>query len=315
MTGAQSLARLVAAGDGLAISGVFVGDVTAAGIDDRDVVVSDDGGRTQQTMRCTSGYPVRTVGDTVLAVKVGSWQVLGKVGAHPADVLSASQVQAMINASLGQLAVPPTVAVTWGQGAPGGSGWRAGTTVYARDDGSGNRSIYLDVATGSGGSTKPPPPATVPKPVIVPAVWQGGWRGSQQDRAPHQGNSGRWTGNYTDWVGAWGYDSRLASALATGTVVKVEIRLSRTTGGVYAGVSPQLATHTRTGIAKPDLANGFVPGLSLPVGGAGWAELSGTARGALGSGAAKGIACYGSGTGQYMVFDPSGSGDLKVTYG
>lgn len=309
---AQRLARIGRTDSPVVMSGAVVAQVLAAGDDDRDVVASADGGNTVQTMRCTSGYPTRTVGDLVLAVLVGArWHVLGKLGAHPAGQVTADDVDDAISAALGRLDIPPTIKVTWGQGAPSGDGWRQGTAVYARDDGDGDRSIYLDVSTGSGGSTKPTPPAKPPAPVTIHPNSMAGWRGSYQDPHPKQGDASPW-GRSGQWVSGFFYGSQIWDACHGKTVTKVEVWMARQSGGIYGGVTLRMGLHNRLTLGKPAIHSRW-DGPSLPVGGAGWVTLPAAVRDELVAGG-RGIGVGGIDTAGYAVFSTS-SGDVRITFG
>lgn len=282
--------------------------------DARDVVVTTDGGETTQVMRCTSGYTTRAEGDVVLAHQYrGGWLVVGKIGAPPIPEppppptpLTKAEVQAMINASL-----PPEVNVAWSAGAPSGTGWDQAVATYLRDDGAGARSLHFDIVAAVAPSPKPPPPPAPPAAAPGPATRspdsEGGWRGSQAYDEPMAGDASPYSDG-GDRIGGWFYGTDIAAACAGKTVAKMVVTITRqdSNHGRNAKVPVRLATHTKTSKGKPTLSNKWSTGTSLARGGSASITLPANVRDALASGSAKGLACWGNGTSDYIRYVRSG---------
>lgn len=274
--------------------------VIGVGEDGKSVVVTDEA--TETTMPCLDGYGLRTPGDMVLAVQLagGAWVVLGRLGAEATSLAALQETVASI----------PAVNVTWGDGPPSGSGWKSGSTVYARDDGDGDRTLYINL----GAADPDPPPVTKPpkkRTATVSASDQGGWRESSS-QSDDEVKAGAWTGS--DWYGAWFFGTDIEDAVAGRSVSKMTLTIARKddTSGWNRGVPIHLGLHNRTTRGRPTITNKWNPGIKLSRGEADTITLPATQRDRLASGSSRGIAIYGSGRNDYAAF--SARAVIRITF-
>lgn len=251
--------------------------VSSLGADPRSVVCSD--GVTDRSIPCLASYSDRTVGDQVLAAQLagGSWIVFDKIGADDSSLSD----------------------ITYGNGDPAGGGWRSSNAVWIRDEGQGRRSLYID--TGN----------AIPFPATVPTTYAAGYRvdGTGQSENPRAGAISATSG---DWFGAWFY-ADLVPAVGAGLVNSMTVQISRTDNGVVSAVPLFLGLHTATPGTVPTITSQWTPGVSLARNGTAVIPIPAAQRALLGSGAAAGVAAYGSGPQFYAEFEPSAP--IVITYG
>jgi hypothetical protein len=288
---------------------VSVLTVVDLGDDPGYVVVSDGSEDGEQPMACSSGYPYRAVGDSVLAVQLAgsAWQILGSMGATSlgSTPLTADSVAAMI-------AAVPDVTLTWGTGAPPGSGWTgAATSVFGRDDGNGDRSVYLQLASSSGApSAKPGKTAST---TIYPDD-HGSWRHGL-DQQNDDVKVGDWPGGpNADWYGGWFYGTALADACAGKTGITMQIRIARrnSNNGYNRGIRTHLAVHNKQTRSKPSLTDDW-DGPKLSRGGSAWVSIPASQVADLAAGTKRGVGATGEGYSQHLVYATS-CGQIKISY-
>lgn len=272
---------------------------------------------------CSSGYPIRAIGDSVLVLQVqaGNWIVLAKaVDAEPpvwatVDALETAVEDLNEDLKDGLEAVEgDTKVIGWGTGNAGPE-WTEASSVWFRDVGDGKREIYFQTPAPPTSSTKPPPvpPKTAPKSVVLQPTDEGAWRdGGQTDTTPWQGD---WTGR-GDWRGGWFYGGAIADACAGRSVKWMMLRISRSTKantGWNSGVPVRLGLHDRETKGKPTMAEGPRTPFKLEPGQVRDYTLPAAWRDLLASGDMKGFVVDGNGRGDYLKFGGA-SGRLAIAF-
>lgn len=164
------------------------------------------------------------------------------------------------------------------------------------------------------GTTTPPTGTTTS---TWSATWAGAWRTVFNDwRDDNVIKQGQYAG-FGNHRGLWGFDDADIRATLSGrTIERVRIRVTRDTGGVYAGQTPEWWTHNYANeptSGMPALANGGVDAGSLSIGQTAWVTLPNSFGNAMRDNTAKGIAVYTSTSSPYMVFAPTATLEVKHT--
>ncbi|MER7967792.1 hypothetical protein ABTX35_02045 [Streptomyces sp. NPDC096080] len=301
----KDLAGAQASAGGLQTVSAKVFDVGADG-----TVNLTMGGADFYGVACTDAYTNRAAGD-VVAVRRGAVPVvLWRLGEDPADA-SAATVRAIAEDAASDLQVVRSV--TWGTGAPAGTGWQAGTTVHARKNPlNGKVELYVQLATSSDPSP-PDPSVRPPSAVTVTATASGSWRNGSPDDYAASPVQGDWTGGGAR-RGAWFYGAKIAAACAGKTVKAMTVSFTRKTGSGVNGKRPlHLYLHGYQTPPSGQLTLGSGPEelLSLSVGAKGSAALPAAWRTALASGSARGLAIYTTGSADYMAVT---GGTLTISF-
>lgn len=192
-------------------------------------------------------------------------------------------------------------AMTWGTGAPAGSGWMQATMLYVRKAADGKAELYAQVGTAPADQPETPTGA-VPRPVTISPTSSGAWRGGRRDQSRDNPYQGDWTGG-GNLRGGWFYGTSIAAACAGKTVAKMTVTVTRQRG---AGVNSKrpvrcyLHGHTSPPSGQLDLDDGPESLLSLSVGATGTAALPASWRTKLAAGTARGLAIYADGASDYM---------------
>lgn len=315
-----------------------VADLTEAGKVNlslgEDVILAD--------VPCSSSYNNRAVGDVVIVINAQSGKVvIGALNKPEAiyvtrDVLD--QLEDDITDKVDETRTYATSVRTYAQtlntkinnvdagvptilfGTSAPAGFLQADTVWFKDQGSGHVDIALVRAVDPGTPTpKPPPPdddppdapATTPKPVTLSPAWRGSWRtNGQTDDAVWQGD---WTGR-GNWLGGWGFESRISNASKGHNVASMTFKISRTNDGSgwNRGVTANLHLFTRSSKGKPTPTGSEVE-VSLSPGATKTITLPSSWTKALAAGTARGIMASGSGRNAYIKFSGT-SGPLKITF-
>ncbi|MFI8853691.1 hypothetical protein ACIGW3_26345 [Streptomyces sp. NPDC053499] len=200
-------------------------------------------------------------------------------------------------------------AVTWGTGAPSGSGWQEAVTPWVRQAGDGQVELYYQVTT----ATQPSPQAPAAKGSLVSATSAGSWRGGRRDAYHDYPMQGDWTGR-GDLRGAWFYGSTIAAACAGKTVAAMKVKFTRRRGsGRNSRVPMHLYLHDYTSAPSGQLSLDEGPEelLSLSVGATGTATLPASWRDKLAAGTRRGLAIYARGSRDYAAFS---GGTVTITF-
>lgn len=273
-TGKESLGKLVPQ-QGVSCSLMRVDSVREDG-----TVNLLDGTILHPGIPCHTGYLNRAAGDKVVVMRwQAGWFVLGKAG--PAS------------------ATTKALSLSWGQGAPAGSGWLTGT-LWVRDG-----ELYVETAA--------PPPLSA-KPVTLQPTTQGAWRSGSRDndQAPSQG---AWSSYPHPYTGAWFYGSQITALSGTPTSMSIRVARTSATHGVFGGVKPRfyLLAASAAGSATPALGDGPKYGPALGLGASASWTLPGSWRDALASGAAHGIGITAEVGSGYLICTDS-CGQLTVNF-
>lgn len=279
---------------------------------------------------CSSGYPVRAIGDTVLVMRApsGNWEVMFRSSASEApEFATVGQLEAATDALTEDYKagdedvrgdIKPVPQITWGTGAPSDPSWRPAAGVYFRDTGSGGRDIYFDEAVAAPPPTtappKPtkPPAQTAPKSITIEPSSRGSWRASGQTESDVL--QGTWT-NLGNWLGGWFYGDAIEEACQGRSVKSMVLRLARAGGGTgwNRGVPVHLGLHDRKTKGKPPKSEGPRTPFKLEPNQARNYTLPGAWRDMLASGAMRGFFVTGSGDADYMKFTGS-AGRLVINF-
>jgi hypothetical protein len=269
------------------------------------------GGGIIEQVPCGSGYPTRTIGDSVLVIRPlsGNWMVLAKTtSGEMSEFATKDDLEAAVTDLSDDLA--PDVTASFGSAAPG-AGWTPATTVWFRDNGAGGRDLYLQNATPPA-STPKPPAKTAPKTVTLQPSAEGAWRsGGQTDDIPWQGD---WTGR-GNWHGGWFYGTAIEDACDGRSVKSMVLRLSRSGNGQgWNRVVPvNLGLHNRTTKGNPSIAVGPKVPFKLEPNQARDYTLPTSWRDQLAAGTMRGFTVSGSGQGDYLKFGGA-SGRLVISF-
>ncbi|MFB7012910.1 MULTISPECIES: hypothetical protein [unclassified Streptomyces] len=278
-------------------------DVTDAGV---NLMLS---GALVTDVPCATSYVGRAAGDWVAVRIAGGRPVVAWRLGEDRTETTATQMQAIATDAAEDVQV--VRAVTWGTGAPSGTGWQAVATPFARKV-NGKVELYLQLGTQS--DTPPMPPAAKPpRPVTITPTDSGSWRNGRPDDYATDPVQGDWTGG-GDRRGAWFYGMKIATACVGKTVSSMSVTITRKRGsGVNAKRPVHLYLHTYTSPPSGQLNLGDGPEdlMSLSVGGKATAKLPASWRTALANGSARGIAVYSRGSRDYAAFT---GGSINITY-
>ena len=274
----RMLARLANGGPDTTMRCMFVDAVRSDGrinLRDGEAIVTG--------VPCLPSYTARAADDQVIVLqgRLGL-VVIGKMG--------------------GEAAAPgAAVEVSWGTGAPSGSGWVTGTP-YVRDG-----EVYI--ATGGGGGSSTPKAVTVAP--TARAVWRDGRR--ESDRPVAQG---AWPSYPHPFTSGWFFDNDITAAVAGKTVSSMQMRLGRSSSshGRFGQVRPRLylVSAGTPGSSPPALGETRTgPGLGL--GGSATWTLPSSWGSALVAGTARGIVVSAGVGNDYLVFD-SASGGVTIRF-
>lgn len=298
------------------------GRVSAVGED--GTVNLEFGSSIIEQVPCSSGYPIRKIGDTVLVLRApsGNWEVMFRsADTETAEYATLDDLEAAIDnldadvtADLAGVATD-IPGLAWGNGPPGGSGWVVATTTYFRDVGGGKREIYFDQSESAPPpTTKPPPPPTrtAPKSITLQPASRGSWRTSGQT------DPDVWQGTWTsrgDWLGAWFYGDDIADACAGRSVASMSLRLSRVSGSIgwNRGIPVRLGLHDRQTKGKPPKSEGPRTPFNLEPNQTRDYTLPASWRNMLASGDMRGFFVTGSGRSQYIKYAGS-AGRLVIRF-
>lgn len=305
MSAAEDLGRVLAGqgGTGPQTISAQVVDVTETGVN------LDYEGALLIDVSCPDSYRNRAAGDWV-AVRPGTVPVvLWRLGPDPGetDEETLREVAEEVAADLQVVR-----AVTWGTGAPAGTGWQTTTTLHVRKTGTGKVELYAQL----GAETDPSPTAPAgraPSPVSISPTASGTWRNDRPDDYADFPTQGDWTGR-GNRRGGWFYGTAIADACAGKTVASMKIEFTRRTGsGVNAKRPLHVYLHDETSPPSGQLSLPTGPEelLSLSAGGKGTATLPSSWRTALASGSMRGLGIYTSGPTDYMSVS---GGKLTITF-
>ncbi|MES9587825.1 hypothetical protein ABWK57_02825 [Streptomyces sp. NPDC094045] len=247
---------------------------------------------------CSEGYRNRQAGDWVAVTKGARPVVVWRLGDDPGEATE-DEIREIAADTAADMQV--VRAVTWGTAAPTGTGWQAGTTVYARKTAAGKVELYVQLAAESDPSPTPPP-GRAPSPVTITPTAAGSWRNGRPDDYASSPMQGDWTGG-GDRRGAWFYGARIAAACAGKAVASMTVALTRSRGSGSNDKRPlHIYLHGYQSPPSGQLALGDGPEelLRLSVGARGTAALPASWRTALASGSARGLAIYARGRTDYM---------------
>ncbi|MFJ5887504.1 hypothetical protein [Streptomyces californicus] len=247
---------------------------------------------------CSEGYRRRQAGDWVAVTKSARPVVVWRLGDDPGETTD-EEIREIAADTAADLQVVRSV--TWGTGAPAGTGWQAGTTVHARKNSAGKVELYVQLASVSDPSP-PDPPTRAPSPVTVTPTSAGSWRNGRPDDYVNNPMQGDWTGG-GNRRGAWFYGTKIASACSGKTVASMNVTFTRARGsGANAKRPLHLYLHAYTSAPPGQLNLGDGPEelLNLSVGARGTVALPASWRTALASGTARGLAIYAAGRNDYM---------------
>lgn len=237
-----------------------------------------------ENVPCGSGYPTRAKGDAVLVAKIAAgWAVVMSLGAAPA-------------------AAPAGTKVSWGNGAPSGSGWQQASSVWVRSG-----EVYAQLATG-------PAPAT--DPVTITPAQEVAWRDGAQDSGQDP-TQGAWSSYPHPYTSGWFYGTAIAAACSGLSAATMTVRLARSSSrsGSYGDVPVRLYLHSYASAptGSPTLDDGPESPISLGLGESGSAHLPSSWVSALASGSARGIAVSAGVGSDYLVYQ-SGCGQITITF-
>lgn len=257
---------------------------------------------------CADSYRNRTAGDLVM-VRLGPRpMVLYRRGPDPVAT-EEDRIRSLADEVAADL--QQVRALTWGTGAPAGSGWQQATEVHVRNVG-GKGEMYVRVAAVTDPS--PGTPATrPPKTVSIAPTAQDSWRSGRRDDYRSVPTQGDWTGG-GNLRGGWFYGTQIAAACSGKTVASMKVAFTRKTGSGYNARRPlHLYLHDFTSPPSGQLTLGTGPEelLSLSVGATGTATLPASWRSALASGSARGLAIYAQGKADYMAVS---GGRITITF-
>jgi len=283
--------------------------VQVVDVTDTGAVNVDYGGALLLDVPCTDAYRNRQAGDWV-AMRPGSKPVvMWRLGDDPAEV-DEGRIREIADDVAHDVQV--VRAVSWGTGAPPGSGWQSVNAMFMRKTSQGKVELYAQVDSPT--DTPPDEPAGhAPGAVKVTATDSGSWRNGRPDDYASTPTQGDWTGG-GNRRGAWFYGTKIAAACAGKTVAKMTVQFTRRRGtGVNAKRPMHLYLHDYTSAPGGQLNLGSGPEelLSLSVGAKGTATLPASWRNALASGSARGLAIYASGRSDYAAFT---GGTITITF-
>lgn len=283
--------------------------VQVVDVTDTGAVNVDYGGALLLDVPCTDAYRNRQAGDWV-AMRPGTQPVvMWRLGDDPTDV-DEDRIREIADDVAHDVQV--VRAVSWGTGAPPGSGWQSVNAMFMRKTAQGKVELYAQVDSPT--DTPPDDPAGhAPKAVKVTPNDSGSWRGGRPDDYASTPTQGDWTGG-GNRRGAWFYGSKIAAACAGKTVAKMTVAFTRRRGtGVNAKRPMHLYLHDYTSAPGGQLSLGSGPEelLSLSVGAKGTATLPASWRNALASGSARGLAIYANGRTDYAAFT---GGTITITF-
>lgn len=278
---------------------------------------------------CSSGYPIRVIGDSVWVARPrsGNWEVLVRSNSDefPSYVTrddletAVTDLNDDIAAGLADVRgdIPPKISVVWGSGAPSDPSWQQAASTWFRDTGAGKREIYFDLAVASPPPTEPPvkppppPPKTAPKSITLQPTARGSWRSSgQTDDTVWQGT---WT-SLGNWLGGFFYGDDIEDACAGRSVKSMVLRLSRVAGpGWNRGVPVHLGLHDRQTKGKPPKSVADRSPFKLEPNQTRDYPLPASWRDQLASGDMRGFYVTGSGQSDYIKYGNS-SGRLVINF-
>lgn len=269
---------------------------------DGDVEV-DFGDGNVQSLPALDSYRDREVGQTVRIQKDSEleWFVMGPVGGP--------------DRTPPPVELPPTVTLQWGPGNPTGTGWAqsATTGIWVRDDGQGNRTLWVAMPPVA------PAPSRKPREIVVPATNVQSWRGGSIDGkygAPVQGYH-QSAAQYGFWSGGWGFPD-LVSKLSGSTVTNLYFEVGRSSNSHgISGNAPLhlwLATSPTFGDSPPARAYEWVESdadgkpLVMSRGTRTRFRFPDAMKAQLLSGAYLSVIAYDTGTGSnYIIYTPDAS--------
>lgn len=274
-------------------NGVSMLDAVVTAVNDDGTVTLTVMGGTVDSVPCLRSYTPRAEGDVVLVVAQDKrWVVLGAIGDE---------------ANLG---IPDDTTISWGLGAPYGTGWvrESGGNVWVRKG-----QVHVAYAVAD-----PTPDPSVPssRPVTINPSDRAAYRDGRIERGEPNPIQGAWPSWPHPYSGVWTYGTAIEAACTGQSVDSMKIRLTRAgrgSGGIYGGAQVRLYLHDATSPTggTPTLYSGWNPGSLLP-GQAKTFVLPSSWVTALASGSARGIGCK-AGTGNdYLSYGACGA--LTVTF-
>lgn len=280
-------------------------DITDAGVN------LELGGELITDVPCLGSYRDRQPGDWVVVRPGSSPLVVGRTDADPGPV-----DETAIRTLAKEVALDEQVvrALTWGTGAPAGTGWQGPVTaLYLRKNSTGKVEIYGQLSSETDPSpTAPTAPA--PKPATITANSAGAWRNGSRDDSRNTPYQGDYTGR-GNLRGGWFYGTKIADACAGKTVTKMTVKVTRLRG---SGANDRRPVHfylhdfTSPPSGHLSLPTGPEELLSLSVGASGTATLPTSWRTSLASGAMRGLGVYYDGTRDYAAF--STTANIVITF-
>jgi hypothetical protein len=236
----------------------------------------------------SSGYTNRLPGDVVMIRSNGmQWIVIGKVG--------------------GELDTQPSI--SWGYGAPAGSGWVAATDVYVHQDG---RLYVHRTGTFAGDYAN-----TIPTPQqVIEAASDITFANNQamDIRMPTQGMDTRPDHTPGPWAAAWVYGNDITTACAIKPVRSMEVWFERDESDHGSEDPVQLKIYLHDHTSDPSTlitSHGPTPGPFLAPGQSQWWPMPRKFVDQFESGGAKGIAIKSSLTEDFIICTES-SGSVRI---
>lgn len=202
--------------------------------------------------------------------------------------------------------MPPWTEVSWGQGAPSGTGWITLTVgsdssrVWGKDLGDGRKAVHYErPAATAPPSTKPVPTATSTIRSTDWAAWRDGSR-SEQGGGPRQS---RYASSLGYWSGAWYFPSLAGLA---GDRLRLTLERSDASNGVSGGARVRLflTSSFKPGSNTPPKSDPWSPGTLSQGQKATW-TMPEAWEAAFRSGAARSIVCYSDTESESIIFLPT----------
>lgn len=294
-------------------------DVLELSDDPSQVTLDDGSGLPLNDIPCFASYDDRAPGDTVYVVKLGnSYAVIGAVKAPTEEGPTETQIRNWIQQAINDADIPSEVGVSWGKADPAGGGWSRMESVWMKDDGDGNRSIYGKLPTVDPDppppTERPPKPPTTPDPKTITPTDRHSYRtNGQTNSGLIYGPATPW-GSSARWTSAIFYGEKIQDACQGHSVAKMEITMARRGSlGWNRKIPLRIGLHDRKTEGKITQVDSAYVLARIAWNGKVTVPLKASFRDALASGAAWGVGFTTSTSGDYMGLT-STSGHIKITF-